>query len=247
MEKILATIKAGSEKDIADSIAELEVCTQDTVEALVRESPSPRISLIIREECRKKLLKNKKEASLRNTTQELENDVVQQDSIEDALDKCKFGNSKYDKALEMFFNSFKANVAKIDNLKAAKLSQRIVRLVMDSFLDTFPKAVRSKSHNLRENSKLCAEIYAGSTTPEEFVKMTIAEMQSDDLKDKDSRCIKESLLASQMANAAADTDMFKCSRCKQRKCTYAQLQTRSCDEPMTTFVTCTVCGNRWKF
>ena len=30
------------------------------------------------------------------------------------------------------------------------------------------------------------------------------------------------------------------------KCTYYQLQTRSADEPMTTFVTCINCGNRWK-
>ena len=45
----------------------------------------------------------------------------------------------------------------------------------------------------------------------------------------------------------ASTDAFKCGKCKQRKCTYYQLQTRSADEPMTTFVTCVECGNRWKF
>lgn len=32
-----------------------------------------------------------------------------------------------------------------------------------------------------------------------------------------------------------------------RKTTYYQMQTRSADEPMTTFVTCVNCGNRWKF
>ena len=42
------------------------------------------------------------------------------------------------------------------------------------------------------------------------------------------------------------TDTFKCGRCKERKCTYYQLQTRSADEPMTTFVTCLNCGSRWK-
>ena len=45
----------------------------------------------------------------------------------------------------------------------------------------------------------------------------------------------------------ASTDQFKCGKCKQRKCTYFQLQTRSADEPMTTFVTCVNCNNRWKF
>ena len=45
----------------------------------------------------------------------------------------------------------------------------------------------------------------------------------------------------------ASTDDFTCSKCKSKKCTFYQLQTRSADEPMTTFVTCLDCGNRWKF
>ena len=44
----------------------------------------------------------------------------------------------------------------------------------------------------------------------------------------------------------ANTDDFTCRKCKSRKCSYYQLQTRSADEPMTTFVTCIECGNRWK-
>lgn len=44
----------------------------------------------------------------------------------------------------------------------------------------------------------------------------------------------------------AMTDMYKCGRCKSKKCTYYELQTRSADEGMTTFVTCLNCGNRWK-
>jgi transcription elongation factor S-II len=42
-------------------------------------------------------------------------------------------------------------------------------------------------------------------------------------------------------NLEAATDTFTC-----RKCTYYQMQTRSADEPMTIFVTCINCGNRWK-
>ena len=45
----------------------------------------------------------------------------------------------------------------------------------------------------------------------------------------------------------ASTDDFTCFKCKSKKCTFYQLQTRSADEPMTTFVTCIDCGNRWKF
>jgi len=40
--------------------------------------------------------------------------------------------------------------------------------------------------------------------------------------------------------------MFQCGKCKSKKTTYYQLQTRCADEPMTTFVTCTNCKKRWK-
>lgn len=37
-----------------------------------------------------------------------------------------------------------------------------------------------------------------------------------------------------------------CLRCKTKKVIYYQKQTRSCDEPITTFFTCTNCGKSWK-
>jgi len=46
-----------------------------------------------------------------------------------------------------------------------------------------------------------------------------------------------------------DTDkdgIFQCKKCFSKKTTYYSLQTRSADEPMTNFITCLVCGNRWK-
>jgi len=47
-------------------------------------------------------------------------------------------------------------------------------------------------------------------------------------------------------NVEASTDTFTCRKCKSNKCTYYQMQTRSADEAMTTFVTCIECGQRWK-
>jgi len=47
-------------------------------------------------------------------------------------------------------------------------------------------------------------------------------------------------------NIAASTDTFTCRKCKNNKCTYYQMQTRSADEPMTTYIFCLSCGNRWK-
>ncbi len=38
----------------------------------------------------------------------------------------------------------------------------------------------------------------------------------------------------------------ECKKCKCKKILTFKLQTRSCDEPMTTFFTCIKCGNKWK-
>lgn len=43
------------------------------------------------------------------------------------------------------------------------------------------------------------------------------------------------------------TNEYKCGRCKERQCTYYQLQVRSSDEPMTTFINCLNCGHKWSF
>jgi len=42
------------------------------------------------------------------------------------------------------------------------------------------------------------------------------------------------------------SEEFKCRKCGKRETNYYQVQTRSADEPMTTFVTCLNCGNHWR-
>ena len=43
----------------------------------------------------------------------------------------------------------------------------------------------------------------------------------------------------------ASTDKYRCPKCKSRRCTYEQIQTRSADESMTIFITCLDCDKRW--
>jgi DNA-directed RNA polymerase subunit M/transcription elongation factor TFIIS len=40
--------------------------------------------------------------------------------------------------------------------------------------------------------------------------------------------------------------VFTCHSCGSKKTSYYSLQTRSADEPMTNFITCVICKNRWK-
>jgi DNA-directed RNA polymerase subunit M/transcription elongation factor TFIIS len=57
---------------------------------------------------------------------------------------------------------------------------------------------------------------------------------------------KDLVLEAAKAKEEDYTGLFQCGKCKGVKTTYYQMQTRSADEPMTTFVTCTTCNNRWK-
>jgi transcription elongation factor S-II len=45
----------------------------------------------------------------------------------------------------------------------------------------------------------------------------------------------------------AMTDRYTCKKCKSKRCSYYQLQTRSADEGITTYITCLDCGQRMKF
>ena len=44
----------------------------------------------------------------------------------------------------------------------------------------------------------------------------------------------------------AMSNLFKCRKCGSRETSYYEVQTRSADEPMTQFITCLNCENRWK-
>uniref|UniRef100_A0A8C6X2B6 TFIIS-type domain-containing protein n=1 Tax=Naja naja TaxID=35670 RepID=A0A8C6X2B6_NAJNA len=77
-------------------------------------------------------------------------------------------------------------------------------------------------------------------TPEQIAVMTSEEMASNELKEIRKAMTKEAIREHQMAKTGGtQTDLFTCGKCKKKNCTYTQVQTRSSDEPMTTFVVCT--------
>jgi len=88
----------------------------------------------------------------------------------------------------------------------------------------------------------------GLISPKVLLDLKPEELGSDERRNENA-AIREAATAEAVRGQKqqASTDAFKCGKCGQRKCTYYQLQTRSADEPMTTFVTCVNCDNRWKF
>lgn len=89
---------------------------------------------------------------------------------------------------------------------------------------------------------LISKIKNGYINPYTLVKLTREELNPDMwafLKTKNM----EKIIVKQ---ETADDGMFKCNKCKSMKTVYYQMQTRSADEPMTTYVTCTNCNTKWK-
>lgn len=99
-------------------------------------------------------------------------------------------------------------------------------------------------HSHVKNVFLMDKVLNQNITPEMLVKMNYQEINPeywDPIIDKMNKLENKTLQP--IKNY---TTMYKCGRCKERKCTYTEAQTRSADEPMTTFVTCLVCKHRWK-
>ncbi|CAF1810318.1 unnamed protein product [Brassica napus] len=109
---------------------------------------------------------------------------------------------------------------------------------------------RSIMFNLRDsnNPDLRRRVLTGEVSPEKLITLSGEEMASDKRKQETNQIKEKFLFDCERGQAPkASTDQFKCGRCGQRKCTYYQMQTRSADEPMTTYVTCVNCDNHWKF
>nr|XP_020670056.1 transcription elongation factor A protein 2 [Pogona vitticeps] len=132
---------------------------------------------------------------------------------------------------------------------SAQIEECIYQEVKNTDLK-YKNRIRSRLSNLKDskNPDLRKNVLCGVITPEQIAVMTSEEMASNELKEIRKAMTKEAIREHQMAKTGGtQTDLFTCGKCKKKNCTYTQVQTRSSDEPMTTFVVCNECGNRWKF
>lgn len=65
--------------------------------------------------------------------------------------------------------------------------------------------------------------------------------------DKYNNIINKKRKEEDKINNQATSNVYTCKKCKKNKCQVAQRQTRSADEPATTFVTCMECGYQFSF
>ena len=102
-----------------------------------------------------------------------------------------------------------------------------------------------QNENYIGNKRLLTRLQEGEFLPEKLATMKPQHTFPENWKELLDKKEKRDKLLYEVQQETFSS-MFTCGRCKKKQCTYYQLQTRSADEPMTTFVTCTNCGKRWK-
>jgi len=162
------------------------------------------------------------------------------------------GDSVRNKCREMLYQALTVGDVpeEVDAVNIAGLVEECIYGEFDNTEMKYKNRIRSRYSNLKDakNPNLRYKVLVGEVPPERIAVMTPEEMASDNLKLVRDKMQKENIKDAQLAvSGGTITDLLKCGKCKGRRCTYNQMQTRSSDEPMTTFAFCNDCGHRWKF
>ena len=166
----------------------------------------------------------------------IENPEVFRKNIESNLNKV-IDNVNISKGLELGIYSYSS--------KEANRLKIIIRWDNPLFTQIYIDRLRSIFINLK-NEKLLNDLINNEITPDMLAFMTHQEMNAEHWKEYIDKKRKRD--ANKNSNdMQASTDMFTCKKCRSKKCTYYELQTRSADEPATIFVTCLDCGKNMKY
>ncbi|KAI9355728.1 transcription factor S-II, central domain-containing protein [Zopfochytrium polystomum] len=172
-----------------------------------------------------------------------------------AIDKVSarsVGDKARDKTIELFYSAIglgSENDSRTILNVATQVEEALYRST-NGVNDHYKAQFRVLWSNIKDKSnvELRERILSGAMTPKEVATAQPEQLIPDTMKEKIKAAQKHSMHYSVSAgNQESETDAFRCGKCGKRKCTYYQKQTRSADEPMTTFVTCLNCGHKWKF
>ena len=119
------------------------------------------------------------------------------------------------------------------------LFQRLYVSKIRSFYSNLSKASYIQNPHFKQR------LLSGEINPSQLDKLTVYDIYPENWTELLDKKIKRDKLKYEMKPTAM-TDQFKCRKCGSRSCSYYEVQTRSADEPMTQFITCLECSNRWK-
>ncbi|PVH75323.1 transcription elongation factor S-II [Cadophora sp. DSE1049] len=187
-----------------------------------------------------------------NETKSFKGDVTKRRWETEKVDIARTGTPSRDACIGLIYNglAFMCDESSTNvMIKAMEVEQAAFDTYKGDNVDYRAK-LRSLFQNLKakDNRELGPKVMSGEIPPSRFVVMGHEELKSSYRKAEDAKLQKDNMKKAQVPMAEKSiSDALKCGKCGQKKVSYSQAQTRSADEPMTTFCECTVCGNRWKF
>ena len=136
------------------------------------------------------------------------------------------------------------------SIRVAK--ERYIKRTWDNpiFKSLYVSNIKSFYSNIYTNSYVKNphfkdKILNGEIKIEQISELSVYDVYPENWAELLDKKIKRDKLKYEMKPKAM-TDQYKCRKCSGRSCSYYEVQTRSADEPMTQFITCLDCGNRWK-
>ena len=169
----------------------------------------------------------------------------------DGVDVNRTGIQSRDNCIGLMYNglAYRSTEASDKVLAKAIEVEKAAFVAYKGETTEYRAKLRSLFQNLKNKSNpaLARRVVSGEIAADAFVVMSSDELKSAHLKKLESDLAKENMKKAQVPMTEKSiSDALTCSKCKQKKVSYTQAQTRSADEPMTTFCECTVCGHRWK-
>ena len=150
-------------------------------------------------------------------------------------------NESISRKIEKSIYNYCINLSKEKNIK--RKWENII------FKNLYLSKIRSIYSNISDcyiqNKNFKNRIFKGEIDLDNISKLSAYDIFPENWKDLIDKKMERDKLKYELKPEAM-TDVFKCRKCNSRSCSYYEVQTRSADEPMTQFINCLNCGNRWR-
>lgn len=197
---------------------------------------------------------------------DLNEEIAKYNKINSEIGDIVVKDNKYNKhKIREDFKNLLINKLNIPELEATDLEIGVFNATIDYantskiqlswkcqlLIDTYINISRSIYSNIKKDSYIGnANLYSRMLDNKEFNPHMLPYMLCHNIFPERWKDIIEKnqlrFKAAYEIKLVAMSDMITCMRCKSKKVSYYELQTRSGDEASTLFMNCLICGKKWK-
>lgn len=159
----------------------------------------------------------------------------------DILNKC-INNKKLSRRVEQSIYNYVIKLSKDKNIQR-RWDNPVFKNIYNSKILSIYSNIKEDSYI--NNTQLLSNILSGKIEPSDVGKLSAYDIFPDNWKELLNIKSKKDKIKYELKPEAM-TNLFKCRACGSRETSYYEVQTRSADEPMTQFITCLKCNNRWR-